>query len=70
MAKIEKLDLPEVALLRFVDDNHWKWRVVLKMMNRKYCANYTVTELKMMYQLEKARLLEEKLKSLKPTTDV
>ena len=53
MQRPENLEKPEEALLRYVDENRWEWRTVVKVMNRTYNGNYTIAELKEIYTATK-----------------
>ncbi len=50
---------PQEALLRYVDENKWEWRTVVKVMNRMFGADYTIDQLKDMYESEKTFPLTE-----------
>jgi len=53
----QQVETPGAALLRMVDENHWEWRTVVKIMNRSYHTQYTISDLKDMYHLAKRGLL-------------
>lgn len=45
-----ELERPEEALVRYVDENRWEWRTVVKVMNRNYDGEYTIPQLKELYE--------------------
>lgn len=47
-------ETPSEAILRYVDDNLWEWRAVVKVMNRTYHTDYTIPQLKEMYAAAKS----------------
>ncbi len=52
MSEVNSLT-PQEALLHYVDDNKWEWRTVVKVINRMFGADYTIDQLKDMYESEK-----------------
>lgn len=55
MERNQKGETPEAALLRFVDEYHWRWRIIVRVMNRKYNKNYTILSLKILYDMAKSK---------------
>lgn len=53
MLKSDNEIQPVDTLLRFVDENGWEWRTVVKMMNRMFDGNYSIDDLKSMYETAK-----------------
>lgn len=48
-------EAPETALLRFVDEYHWRWRIIVRVMNRRFHKNYSILRLKIMYDRAKGK---------------
>lgn len=49
-----QLERPEEALVRYVDENNWEWRTVAKVINRNYHCDYTIPQLKELYEAIKS----------------
>lgn len=47
-------ETPETMLIRLVDENGWEWRTAVKVINRSFHTDYSISELKRLYKRVKS----------------